>query len=37
MEGDIENAFKTGVDKFLEKPVSNNVLMETINNMIHAR
>ncbi|MGA7723010.1 MAG: response regulator [Ignavibacteriaceae bacterium] len=37
MESDKENAFNAGVDKFLSKPVSNTVLMETINNMIFAR
>jgi DNA-binding response OmpR family regulator len=34
LEKDKENALKAGVDKFLPKPVSNQVLMETINSMI---
>jgi DNA-binding response OmpR family regulator len=37
MEKDKENAFKAGVDKFLAKPVSNKVLMETINGLIFAK
>jgi DNA-binding response OmpR family regulator len=37
METDKENALNAGVDKFLSKPVSNSVLMETINNMIYER
>lgn len=34
MEKDKENALNAGVDKFLPKPVSNQLLMETINEMI---
>lgn len=37
MEKDKENAFKAGVNKFLAKPVSNKVLIETIDDMIYAR
>jgi CheY-like chemotaxis protein len=37
MEKDKEKAFKAGVDKFLAKPVSNKVLMQTINTMIYAK
>ena len=34
LESDKENALNAGVDKFLAKPVSNQILMETINSMI---
>ncbi|MDR3627515.1 MAG: response regulator [Ignavibacteriaceae bacterium] len=34
LEKDKENALKAGVDKFLPKPVSNQLLMETINSLI---
>lgn len=34
LEKDKDNALKAGVDKFLPKPVSNQVLMETINSLI---
>jgi len=37
MERDRENAFRAGVDKFLAKPVSNKVLIETIDDMICTR
>ena len=37
LERDRENALNAGVDKFLAKPVSNHILMETINEMIYAR
>jgi len=34
LESDKENALNAGVDKFLAKPVSNQILLETINSMI---
>ena len=37
MERDRENAMLAGVDKFLAKPVSNALLMETINNMLYVK
>ncbi len=35
MEHDKRNALEAGVDKFLAKPISNNILMKTILELLH--